>query len=219
MENQDNQIIPPSSKGYSKEKILIIIIVILISLLLISLAYIQVQKAFNWGASKQVINNITTVSTEVVPTPTPTVDSTDIKTILPGASLVTQDSKVLNDKFVAAQNDAIPNSPEAPKSVIIAKDKLPKETLDLAIGNGKIVPSSFTVKAGSLISLAVTSVDNQVHVFGFYDEAVGAIAMGVSGGQTKAINFNVPTTPGEYTFGCGVPQHKEKGEVGKMIVK
>ncbi|MEI6835978.1 MAG: cupredoxin domain-containing protein [Candidatus Falkowbacteria bacterium] len=215
----DDQNIPANPKKYSKERVLLIIIIILISLLLVSLAYIQVQKAFNWGVTKQVVNNITTVSTEVAPTPTQTVDINNIKPILPGASLVTQDNKVLNDKFVAAKNDAIPNSPEAPKSVVVAKDKLPKETLNLEIGNGKITPNSFTVKAGDLISLAVTSADKQVHVFGFYDGAVSAVAMGVSAGQTKAINFNVPTTPGEYTFGCGVPQHKEKGELGKMIVK
>ncbi len=138
--------------------------------------------------------------------------------VVPGASLVTKDQKVVTPEGKAVKNDAIPNTPEAPKPVLVSKDQLPKQTISLEIGNGKITPSSFTVPTGAPVSLAVTSTDGQVHVFIFSNSAVGAIAMGISGGQTKAITFNAPA-PGTYDFRCDVPGHKDKGEFGTMIVK
>jgi plastocyanin len=217
----NNQITPPTptpvlnptpKKNNNAVRSLISLIVLLVALLVVAMAYIKVQKAYNWG------NNIQKDITVNVPATSIATGTSGTQEILPGASLVNPEKQVLNSKFEVAKNDAIPNSPEAPKSVIIKKEDLPAEALNLQIGNGKITPNTFNVKSGDLISLAVTSIDNQVHVFGFYDGAVSGIAMGVSEGQTKAINFNAPT-PGTYSFGCGVPQHKEKGEVGTMIVK
>ena len=138
---------------------------------------------------------------------------------IPGASLVTAgENKVVTPEGKAVKNDAIPNSPEAPKPVLVAKDQLPATSIKLDIGNGKITPSSFTVTSGQVVNLAVSSTDGQVHVFIFTNSAVGAIAMGVGGGETKAITFNAPAA-GTYEFRCDVPGHKEKGEVGTMIVK
>lgn len=203
-------------KKNNKEKFLILIIFSLLILLVVAFAYIKIQKNFNWGKNEAIINK-NNISVEV-PGINVSTSSAGTRALLPGASLVNPDSQVINSKFEAAKNDAIPNSSEAPKSVAINQKDLPKETLDLKITGGKITPNSFTVKAGDLISLAVTSSDNQVHIFGFYNGAMSAIAMGISEGQTKAINFNAPA-PGEYNFGCGVPQHKENGEIGTMIVK
>jgi plastocyanin len=204
--------VPAPKKNNNAIRSLIALIVLLAILLVVAMAYIKVQKAYNWGSEtkKDIIVNVpaTSISTSTGGT----------QEILPGASLVNPEKKVLNANFEIAKNDAIPNSPEAPRSVVIKKEDLPSEALNLQIGNSKITPNTFNVKSGDLISLAVTSIDNQVHVFGFYDGAVSGIAMGVSEGQTKAINFNAPA-PGTYSFGCGVPQHKEKGEVGTMIVK
>ncbi|MFZ2310498.1 MAG: cupredoxin domain-containing protein [Patescibacteria group bacterium] len=205
--------VAPATKKY-KEKFLIIIIFTLLILLVVAFAYIKIQKSFNWGGGEATKNNI---SVEVPSTDLGT-STVGTKALLPGGSLVTPEAKVINSKFEEAKNDAIPNSPEAPKSVSINPEDLPKETLNLKISDNKITPNSFTVKTGSLISLAVTSSDNQVHVFGFYDGAMSAIAMGINGGQTKAVNFNAPT-PGQYSFGCGVPGHKNNGESGTMIVK
>lgn len=140
------------------------------------------------------------------------------KVEIPGASLVTADNKVVTPEGKAVKNDAIPNTPEAPKPVLISKAQLPKQAINLDMGNGVFKPNTFTVQAGAPISLAVSSIDNQVHVFIFTSSAVGAIAMGIGGGETKAITFNAPVA-GTYEFRCDIPGHAAKGEVGKMIVK
>jgi plastocyanin len=45
--------------------------------------------------------------------------------------------------------------------------------------------------------------------------------MGLYAGQTRAVTFNAPEKTGEYVFYCNVGGtiHKNRGEVGKMIVK
>jgi heme/copper-type cytochrome/quinol oxidase subunit 2 len=149
---------------------------------------------------------------------TGTVDMRGAKAEIPGASLVTTDKKVVTADGKIAKNDAIPNTPEAPKPVLVNKDQLTKQVIQLAVGGGKITPNTFTVPTGAPVSLAVSSNDNQVHVFIFTNSAVGAIAMGVGPGETKAITFNAPAV-GEYVFRCDVPGHASQGEVGKMIVK
>lgn len=145
-------------------------------------------------------------------------DLTNAKAVVPGASMVTPDQKVVTPEGKIAQNDAIPNSENAPKPVIVSKEELPKEVINLEINNGTIKPNTFSVKAGAPVSLAVSSADSQVHVFIFSNAVVGAIAMGVGPGETKAITFNAPGV-GEYAFHCDVPGHKGQGESGKMIVK
>ena len=143
---------------------------------------------------------------------------TGAKVEIPGASLVTADKKVVTPEGKLAQNDAIPNTPEAPKPVLVNVAQLPKQAINLGIGNGKITPNTFTVSAGAPVDLAVTSTDGQVHVFIFTNSAVGAIAMGIAGGETKAITFNAPSA-GTYEFRCDVPGHNAQGETGRMFVK
>ncbi len=149
---------------------------------------------------------------------TGTVDMRGAKAEIPGASLVTTDKKVVTADGKIAQNDAIPNTPQAPKPVLVDKAQLTKQVIKLEVGGGKITPNTFTVPTGAPVSLAVSSSDSQVHVFIFTNSAVGAIAMGVGPGETKAITFNAPAA-GEYVFRCDVPGHSASGEVGKMIVK
>jgi len=149
---------------------------------------------------------------------TGTVDMRGAKAEIPGASLVTVDKKVVTAEGKIAQNDAIPNTPTAPKPVLVNKDQLTKQVIKLEVGGGKITPNTFTVPSGAPVSLAVSSNDGQVHVFIFTNSAVGAIAMGIASGETKAITFNAPSA-GEYVFRCDVPGHAALGEIGKMIVK
>jgi len=61
-------------------------------------------------------------------------------------------------------------------------------------------------------------VDEYSHMISFEDPALAAVAILVGPGQTKAITFNAPAEPGTYTFFCASPGHREKGEVGQMIV-
>lgn len=147
------------------------------------------------------------------------VDMTNATVQIPGASMVTTDNKVVTPEGKVAKNDAIPASPEAPKSVLIAKDQLPKQAVNIDINNGKFSPSSFSVKPNQPVNFAITSSDGQVHVVIFSNSALGAIAMGIGPSETKAITFNAPAEAGEYEFRCDVPGHRDKGEVDKMIVK
>lgn len=105
---------------------------------------------------------------------------------------------------------------EAPKPVIVAKDKLPKSTIKLEIGSDKITPNTFTVKAGQPVSLAVTSGDGKPHVFIFSNSVIGAIVIGVGPSETKAITFNAPVA-GTYSFHDNIPGHQNVS--GTMIVK
>ena len=200
----------------SKEKILLVIIGILLVILIVCFAYIKVQQSFSWGKESNDTEEI--VETGISAIKTEEIDRQDSKEILPGASQVTKTNQVLNSNLDIADNSAIPGSAQAPKSVLIDQKDLPKEALNLKIKDSKITPNSFTVKSGDLISLAVSSEDEKVHIFSFYNGDMGAISMGISAGRTKAINFNAPA-PGEYEFGCGVPQHRANGEKGIMIVK
>ncbi|MFA5023490.1 MAG: cupredoxin domain-containing protein [Patescibacteria group bacterium] len=147
------------------------------------------------------------------------VDMRNAAVQIPGASLVTSDNKVVTPEGKVAKNDAIPASQDAPKSVLIAKDQLPKQAINIEVNNGKFSPSSFSVKPNQPVNFAITSADGQVHVVIFSNSVLGAIAMGIGPGETKAITFNAPAAAGEYEFRCDVPGHRDKGEVGKMIVK
>jgi len=148
----------------------------------------------------------------------------DLKTArveIPGASLVTKDNRVVTPEGKVAKNDVIPASAEAPKSVLIAKDQLPKTAVNVEISGGAFKPSSFTVKPNAPVNFAITSTDGLTHVVIFSNAVLGAIAMGIGPNETKAITFNAPATPGEYEFRCDVPGHRGSGagELGKMIVK
>jgi len=220
MDTQNAQNIPPKR---SKNFILWLIILGLVALLVVAFAYIETQKVVSKSASLKVNWQVSSSTNETsngnTSSTTAPVDLTNAAVVLPGASLITKDEKVVNDNGKVADNMAIPSSPNAPRVVEVKKEDLPKQVLDLSIGNGKITPNTFTVLAGKPITLAVSSVDNKTHVFIFTNEVVGAIAMGVDGGVTRAVTFNAPTTPGEYHFQCDVPGHKDLGETGKMIVK
>lgn len=138
---------------------------------------------------------------------------------VPGASLVTKDNKVITAEGVIAQNDAVPASPNAPKqSPVIDAATLGSSVIKLNVSAAGFAPNSFEVKAGAPVSLAVTA-DAQTHVFFFDDPKLGAVAIGVDPGTTRAITFNAPTEKGEYAFHCDVPGHRQRGEEGKMIVK
>ena len=199
----------------NKEKVLLFIIGILLIILIISFSYIKVQKSFDW--EKPVPEQI--IETGIPATASSSVmERQDFKEAFAGASFIAADNKVLDNNSRPADNSAIPHSPQAPKSIVVNKEKLPQEVLNLKIKDVSISPSSFTVKSGDLISLAVSSDDGKVHGFAFYNAALSAISMGIDSNQTKAINFNAPV-PGEYEFGCGIPQHVANGEKGIMIVK
>ena len=133
-------------------------------------------------------------------------------------------SKVIDNVVVTptgkpVKTDVTPGSPEAPQQTPpVNPEALPSGTVKLEASAEGFNPSQFEVRAGQLVTLSLTSVDGDIHIFVFDDPQLSALAMGLGPDETKAITFNAPTA-GEYSFHCDVPGHAARGEVGKMIVK
>ena len=137
-----------------------------------------------------------------------------------GANPVTKEGTVVTTEGVPVKNDAVPMSPDAPKQTPpVAVTELPSSVLKLAVSAAGWNPKEISAKAGSAVTIAITSDDDYTHVFMFDDPSLAAVAVGVSPRETRAITFNAPSEKGEYTFHCDVPGHAGRGETGKMIVK
>lgn len=111
-------------------------------------------------------------------------------------------------------------NPEEPESSLPLEEKgIPEEAVKMGVTAQGFSPSSFEVRKGEKIFLAVTSQDEWTHVLKFKDESLVEVAVGVASGETRAITFYAPSESGEYEFFCDVPGHEDRGEKGKMIVK
>ncbi|MDO8664128.1 MAG: cupredoxin domain-containing protein [Candidatus Liptonbacteria bacterium] len=138
----------------------------------------------------------------------------------PGTSPISETGQVVTQTGQPVKLNTTPMAPEAPQqsNPIASPKDLPPQTIKISVSAAGFSPSSFTAKPGAAITLAVTSADTQTHVFMFDDASLSAVAVGIGPGETRAITFNAPKS-GEYTFRCDVPGHKNRGEVGKMIVE
>lgn len=141
-------------------------------------------------------------------------------TLTPGTSPISETGKVITPTGEQVKLNVTPGTPEAPQqsNPIASPKDLPPQTIKISVSAAGFSPSSFTVKSGAAVTLAVTSADTQTHVFLFDDASLSAVAIGVGPGETRAITFNAPKS-GEYAFHCDVPGHAARGEVGKMVVK
>ena len=142
------------------------------------------------------------------------------KAVLEGGNAITPDNKVVTATGKVAENIVLPMSENAPRqSGFLDKENLAKGVVQLEVGNNKFSPNEFSTQADSPTTFALTSIDKRSHVISFDDPALNAIAILVGPGQTKAITFNAPATPGTYEFHCAAPEHAARGEKGKMTVK
>jgi plastocyanin len=138
----------------------------------------------------------------------------------PGANPITASNQVVTVEGKKTLNDVDPTSPQAPSQTAPLKaENLSPNAIKINIGNGGFSPNSFSVNAGSPVTIAVTSVDSYAHSFVFDNPALSAIGIGVYSLETRAVTFNAPVEKGEYSFRCNVGGHAGRGEVGKMIVK
>lgn len=140
----------------------------------------------------------------------------------PGASAVSPEGVVVTSEGKAAKNDAQPMSPEAPQESLPISDKsaVPSSSIDIKIAATGITPKEFTVKAGAVTHLLVSSGDQYTHLFKFEDQSLQAIAIGIGPGDpTRLMTFNAPTKKGTYSYFCDVPGHAGRGETGKMMVE
>ena len=138
--------------------------------------------------------------------------------VVEGGSKVV-DNVVVTPTGEPVKTDVTPGSPEAPQQTPpVNPEALPAGSIKLEASAEGFNPAQFEVKAGQVVTLSLTSVDNITHVLLFDDPQLSAVAIGVGPGETRAITFNAPAA-GEYGFHCDVPGHAARGEVGKMIVK
>lgn len=132
---------------------------------------------------------------------------------------VVKDGIIYSPEGEPARNDVEPGSSGAPQqSAPISQNEAPANSIKIKMTAEGITPGEFTVKAGSLVTLTVTSGDQWTHVFAFKDPSLSAVAVGLAGGETRSITFNAPSKKGEYEIYCNVPGHESRGEVAKMIV-
>ncbi len=137
-----------------------------------------------------------------------------------GGSLVTEEGQVVTDKGEPVDPTAEPGSPDAPKQTDpISEESVPRTAIKIKVSASGFTPNEFSVQSGKAITLSVTSVDDQTHVFAFNHPDLKGVAVGVGPGETRAITFNAPESKGTYEFFCNVPGHAQRGETGTMIVK
>jgi len=103
-------------------------------------------------------------------------------------------------------------------SPIMEKD-VPSTAIKLSVSAEGFSPDTFTVTSKQKVTLAITSGDEQTHVFKFSDESLSDVAVGLGPKETRTIEFFAPEKPGSYEFYCDVPGHKGRGETGTMTVK
>ncbi len=202
--------------------------IILAVIVLIVLVIVLVTNKKPEATDSKVTNNPNTTGQEEG-TPAPEVVSTTTASgqVIPEGSHVEvvganpiKDDVVITPAGVAVKNDAVPMSPEAPQQTApITKAALPNSAIKVDVSATGFAPASFEVKAGAPVTMSITSVDTNTHVFMFNDASLAAVAVGVGPSETRAITFNAPAKAGEYAFRCDVPGHSGRGEVGKMIVK
>lgn len=138
----------------------------------------------------------------------------------PNANPITKDNKVINMQGQVTRNDVAQTSVLAPSETGPLKaEQVAPTAIKLTISAAGYNPKEINVKAGAPITIAVTSTDKYAHSFVFEDASLSAIGVGVYGGETRAVTFNAPTKAGEYVFYCNVGNHRDRGEVGKLIVK
>ncbi|MDP1706375.1 MAG: cupredoxin domain-containing protein [bacterium] len=140
--------------------------------------------------------------------------------LVPGTSAVSDKGEVLGANGQVAKNDAEWGTSGAPQqSGPLDVKSLTGDTVKIGVVAGNFTPNSFKAKAGKAVVVSLTSNDNFTHSFHFSDVSLKALAIGVGPGETRAITFNAPNKKGDYQFFCDLPGHRDRGEVGTMIVE
>lgn len=209
----------------NKKNLWIILGVVAVVIVIIVVAALQSRKAAAPVTETPTTGTPTTEPAEETPAAEdnlPKIEALkDARVEVPGANPITKDNKVVNLEGQVTKNDVAMTSPLAPSETpAISKEALPETAISLDVTAAGFSPKEFTVKPGQPVTLAITAVDS-IHNLVFEDASLSAVGMGAYKGQTRAITFNAPTKAGEYVFYCNVGGvvHKNRGEVGKMIVK
>ncbi|HMR99827.1 MAG TPA: cupredoxin domain-containing protein [Anaerolineales bacterium] len=103
--------------------------------------------------------------------------------------------------------------------------------IDVTMTDFQFTPNSFTIPAGREITINAVNtgvVEHQFAILNFGADAGDEFGeedtqniyweVKVPPGQTVALTFAAPSTPGEYSVVCGVPGHLMAGMVGELTV-
>lgn len=220
---------------FSKNKIQWIVMgIMFVTMLIVIILLIDIKKENS--KISNLTNNLNNINSQVSNNFTPTPDAgtpintealKDAKSVVPGASPINKDNVVLTVTGQVAKNDAKASSPDAPRQSSflnqeqVAEIKKNDAVIKLEVGDGDNGwnPNTFTVNAGSPVTVSVTNLNKtSIAIFGFSDSILSAVAIGTEPGTTRAITFNAPSKTGEYTFVNALPG-RDAIDVGKMIVK
>lgn len=140
------------------------------------------------------------------------------KAIVPGASPVTGEGKILTDEGkIASPEGVAPGAKETPKpSAPIEENKIPKSALTMKVSaqNG-YEPSQFQAKAGQVVTLCLVGTDDKSHSLNFRHPSLSGLVITIMGKETRCLTFNAPIA-GTYEFACSNPDHSK--EVGQMFI-
>ncbi len=104
-------------------------------------------------------------------------------------------------------------------------------TIDVTMADIKFDPSTWTVNAGSQVTVNIKNTGTVEHTWtvmktpisGSYTAAnqsdIYYNSDKIPAGTTKTVTFTAPSQPGNYQVICTVPGHFEAGMVGQLTVK
>lgn len=86
----------------------------------------------------------------------------------------------------------------------------------IEMSNFKYAPNVIRGKAGSTISVKLTSVQG-MHDFVIDGQNINSGI--VRQGESIIVDITLPNAPGSFTFYCSMPGHRAQGQVGTLIVE
>lgn len=180
-------------------------------------ANLEKQNNLDYQAVEATEDNLATDNTELNNTENVAANNLEGASVaLEGTSLVAQSGQVINNAGVVVKNEAAPMTDDAPRlSAPLNKAELTTSVVKLEATVEGFKPKTFTVSAGQVVTLALTSngVDSRLV---FSDPNLAGLELPVPNSYTMAKTFNAPATAGEYIFYQDISGRKN--ETGRMIV-
>lgn len=113
-------------------------------------------------------------------------------------------------------SDSVSETPETPETPT-ASGAIPSSSVNLTISSSGFSPSSFTVAAGQMVKITLTSGDDTAHTFAFKDPSLSYVTLGVNAAGPRSIAFTAPSA-GDYTFSTESSDDAAGGATGTMHV-
>jgi len=112
--------------------------------------------------------------------------------------------------------NVLPGSPEAPKQEVVALDEIPVKAIKIQVTAAGFSPKEFKAKSGQSVTLAISSMDGNTHVFIFPRASLMALTTMVAPNETKTITFTAPSA-GIYPFRDDISAFRSN--TGRMIIE